>query len=273
MASILTSGTPEGPKVIQYSIVAPHSNIKRNDGNGAHIFGDKIKLKKYVLQIHHGDHLLIIPLFILSMLSIFSGNLFADIMVGVSNNFWNDALYVGPKETNIYIQQNVEWLLLNNSEYNKYIKGISLICGLYYSFIFMLIYSLWICFYKQILTPISEQDECSYYKEYLLNNRAHDYTITAWVLHIKRIMIEKYIFIDKIWLEPLMSIFFKCSLYCYYTIDRGMIELIGPMGIVKFINSSVYKYKKYQSSGKTTIYINIVILCVMSLFITINFFI
>lgn len=57
-----------------------------------------------------------------------------------------------------------------------------------------------------------------------------------------------------------MSLFFKVGLSFYYLLDRGIIELIGPMGTVRQIHQVAYKYEKYQMHQRTTIYLNLFII-------------
>lgn len=251
MLSILASGMPEGPISNYYSIIV---SSKRSTN------------KVLLLNVHYGDYLLIIALLTLSLLSILSGYIFADLMIGPSTNFWNDSVYSSLKHTNLHNIENngINYLLLTNVEYNKYIKSISTIFGLYYSFIFTMVYSIW-CAYG----GTEEQEGYQIYCE----ERIYENTLSEWELNIKRILIDKYIFINKIWLEPMINAFFKCGLYCYYMIDKGVLELLGPMGIVKTIHTIVYQYKKYQTTNKTTIYINMVVILTLLVIISINFFI
>lgn len=253
MISILAGGMPEGPIFNYYSIKA-------------HISEEHDKSNTVILNVHYGDYLLIIALFLLSLLSIFSGYLFSDIMIGQSTTFWNDSIYSSLTQSNIYnINENeMSHLLLANAEYNKYIKGVSTIFALYYSFIFIMIYSIWYAY--------GETNELTNYITYC-EDRIYTNTLSEWEINVRRTLIDKYIYINKIWMEPVINLFFKIGLTCYYSIDKGILELLGPMSVVKFINNNVYKYKKYQTTNKTTIFINIVVLLALMLIILINFFI
>jgi len=257
LLSFVFAHKPEGPRTHQYLIlmITPQTNER-------YAFYNRRNRRRGLSLIHYGTHILIIPLFILSILSIASGFLFSDMMVGPSNMFWNDALFVSPQETNVYAALNAnEWLLLN-FEFNKYVKGVSIWLGIYASFIFMLYYSEWTQFDLFILDEVDE-----YISEFLRKRDGIE-DITAWQINIKTIMTEKYIFINKLWLEPLMGIFFKVGLHLYYLLDKGIIELIGPMGIVRNIHTLVYKYEKYQSNKRTIIYLNTMI--IMSIIITLG---
>lgn len=247
-----------GPKVYNSTTVV-HPNFKNVETyyewrGWKNMTWFKVKPMLYLNNIHYGTHLLILPLFILSMLSIFSGLLFADMMVGPANMFWNDSLFVATQETNIYTIQNyTEWTMLN-FEFNKYIKGISIWLGIYYTFIFIMFFSKWSSYDFLIINP---------YKELATertNRRKGRENISIWKINMKTILTEKYIFINKIFIEKAMSVFFKVGLYLYYVLDRGLIELIGPMGIVRTIHTMVYKYEKYQSNKKTIMYLNLMLI-------------
>jgi len=249
MLAYVFSSRPEFPRTHHYAILLTQSNSRE--------LSDR---RRGYSNLHNASTILIIPLLILSLLSIFSGYLFSDMMVGPSNMFWNDALFVAGQETNIYnIYNNTEWTILN-FEFNKYIKGISIFMGLYYSFVFLFYFGEWTQFEWFIL---DNRDE--YISEFIRRREGLE-DITIWQINVKTIMTEKYIFINKIWIEPLSHYCLQVGVHLYYLLDRGIIELIGPMGIVKNIHNIVYKYEKYQTNKKTTIYLNIMLLGLISLF-------
>ena len=258
MLAIVFMEDNNGPKIYSSTTVV-HPNFKEVDTyyewrGWKSMTWFKVKPMLYLNNIHYGTHLLIVPLFILSMLSIFSGILFNDMMVGPANMFWNDSLFVAAQETNIYtISETAEWTMLN-FEFNKYIKGISIWLGIYYTFIFVLFFSKWSSYDFLMVHPFKEL------ATERTNKRKGRENISIWKINIKTILTEKYIFINKIFIEKMMSVFFKTGLHLYYILDRGMIELIGPLGIVKSIHNIVYKYEKYQSSKKTIMYLNIMLL-------------
>lgn len=256
MLAYVFSSKPEFPRSYHYAVLLTQSDSK-----------EIANRRRGISTIHNATYILILPLFILSLLSIFSGYLFSDMMVGPSNMFWNDALFVAGQETNVYnIYNQTEWTILN-FEFNKYIKGISLIMGLYYSFIFLFYFGEWTQFEWFIL---DEKDE--YVSEFIRKRQGLE-DISLWQINIKTIMNEKYIFINKLFIEPLSMYFLNIGVTLYYLLDRGIIELIGPMGIVRNMNNLIYKYEKYQTNRKTTIYLNIMIISVILLFFIILLYI
>ena len=206
------------------------------------------------LNIHFFTNgFLITALCILIILSVISGYIFSDMMIGPANQFWNDALYISCQETNYYqLINEKEWLMLN-FEFNKYIKGISMITGLYWTIVFLLYLSAWKTY--DILTI----DLRDYFINYLVEYE-NEKQLSIWDVNIRTIMTENFIFYNKLILEPLMSLFFKVGLSFYYLLDRGIIELIGPMGTVRQIHQVAYKYEKYQMHQRTTIYLNLFII-------------
>jgi len=270
MLAIVFMEDANGPKIYNSTTII-HPNFKNVETfyewrGWRNMTWFKVKPMMYINNIHYGTHLLIMPLFILSILSIFSGLFFADMMVGPANMFWNDSLFIPIQETNIYtITENTEWTMLN-FEFNKYIKGISVWLGIYYTFIFIMFFSKWSSYDFLIIHPFREL------ATERTNKRKSREDITLWKINIKTIMTEKYIFINKMFLEKGMSLFFKIGLYLYYILDRGLIELLGPMGIVKGIHNVIYKYEKYQNNKKTIMYLNLMLLGAI-LFIFIMFII
>lgn len=216
----------------------------------------KTKKKKYTvyLNIHFFTNgFIFTALCTLIVLSVISGYLFSDMMIGPSNQFWNDALYISCQETNSYqLINEKEWLILH-FEFNKYIKGVSLITGLYWTIVFMLYLSAWNTY--DVLTI----DLRDYFINYLVEYE-DEKQLSTWNVNIRTIMTENFIFYNKLILEPLMIIFFKVGLSFYYSLDRGIIELIGPMGIVRQVHTLAYKYEKYQMHKRTTIYLNLFII-------------
>lgn len=248
MLAYVFSSRPEFPRTHHYAILLTQSNSRE-------LYDRR---KGYALT-HDATSILIIPLFLLSLLSIGSGYIFSDMMVGPANMFWNDALFVAGQETNVYNIYNVsEWTILN-FEFNKYIKGVSIVMGLYYSFIFLFYFGEWTQFDWFIL---DNRDE--YISEFMRRQDGWE-DITIWQLNIKTIMNEKYIFINKIWIEPVSNYFLQIGITLYYILDRGIIELIGPLGIVKQLHTIIYKYEKYQTNKRTTIYLNIMIISILTL--------
>lgn len=258
MLAIVFMEDANGPKIYNSTTVL-HPDFKNVETyyewrghNNMTLF--QVKPVLYINNIHYGTHLLIIPLFILSLLSIFSGLLFNDMMVGPANMFWNDSLFIAMQETNMYaVNESTEWTMLN-FEFNKYIKGISIWLGIYYTFIFIMFFSKWSSYDLFTIHALKE------FSNERTNRRKGRENITLWNINIRTIMVEKYIFINKIFLEKLMTPFFKVGLYLYYTLDRGLIELVGPMGVVKSLHNVVYKYEKYQNNKKTIMYLNVMLL-------------
>jgi NADH-ubiquinone oxidoreductase chain 5 len=208
----------------------------------------------YHYNIHYASLLILIPLFSLSYLSITSGYLFQDMMIGVGSDFWKSSMYNSGSYTNPYLiekySSNYELInnVLFNFEFNKYIRRITMVWAFYFMvFFFILFYT-----FKKTVLSISLS--------------------WTWAINIFHILTEKYIFYNKLIIEPLTFKMLDFALnVSYKTFDKGLIEFFGPFGITKFISNKMFNYNKYQSSFIFHI-INIMIVFIL-LFIQIIFFI
>lgn len=195
------------------------------------LYNKKTNKIYYNYNIHYASLLILVPLFLLSYLSITSGYVFQDMMIGVGTDFWNNSLFNAYSYNNPYIleknisgQTLVDSILLN-FEFNKYIRRITMIWAFYFMiFFFVLFYS-----FKRILLSINLS--------------------WTWAINIFHILTEKYIFYNKLFIEPLTFKMLNFALHISYkTFDKGLIELFGPFGITTLISKKVFNYNKYQTN-------------------------
>lgn len=218
------------------------------------IFNRKKNTLTYNYNIHYASLLILIPLFTLSYLSITSGYFFQDMMIGVGSDFWKNSLFNSGSYTNPYIAEkylsNYEIInnVLFNFEFNKYIRRITMVWAFYFMiFFFILFYTL-----KKMVLSVSLS--------------------WSWAINIFHILTEKYIFYNKLIIEPLTFKMLNFALnISYKTFDKGIIEFFGPFGITTFIANKMFSYNKYQSNFIFHI-INTMIVFIL-LFIQIFFFI
>lgn len=199
-----------------------------------YILLDKQGNYKFIYNTHYASIFILTVLFILSYLSLISGYLFSDMMIGVGTDFWGTALYMNPSFENIAFF-SADWVLFNY-EFNQYIRRITMV----WSFYFMIFF--FILFYV--------------FKTYLLNIKFG----SVWSINIFHILTEKYIFYNRLLVEPLMSLGLRFALRSTYMVmDKGIIEVFGPYGAVQVIRNWVFNYYKYQTNFISH-YINIILI-------------
>jgi NADH-ubiquinone oxidoreductase chain 5 len=187
----------------------------------------------FIYNIHYASIFILTALFILSYLSLVSGYLFSDMMIGVGTDFWGTALYMSPSFENIAFF-NADWVLFNY-EFNQYIRRITMVWSFYFMIFFFVLFYL--------------------FKTYLLNIKFG----SVWSINIFHILTEKYIFYNRLLVEPLMALGLRFALRSTYMVmDKGIIEVFGPYGAVQAIRNWVFNYYKYQTNFISH-YINIIL--------------
>lgn len=177
--------------------------------------------KNYIYNIHYGSFFLITPLIFLSYLSIFSGYLLSDLMIGIGTDYWNNSLYIEIQENQ---SLNNNGFYLFNYEFIKYIRKIPLILTFYFIFIFSILF-FWT-------------------KTFFLYLKIHSKPINNLFFFLNR----KYLFFTKNIIFPLTDLMNYISLNITFKIfDKGLIELFGPYGIVKVTSFSINSLSKLQT--------------------------
>lgn len=185
--------------------------------------------KPVILGAHDSPIKMALPLFILAFPSIFIGYLTRDLFIGLGSGFWGNAIFIFPTNLNIidaeFAPQFFKLLPVCLS-----ITGASLALFLY---------------------TFSAKD-LYLLKTSIIGRKLYTFFNKKW-------------FYDKIYNEYLNQIFlnfgYKTS---YKTIDRGLIEMIGPFGLSKTVlkksqllsnlqTGSVYDYALWMFLGLTVI--------------------
>jgi len=159
--------------------------------------------KKIFFNVHEGDFFLWFPLFVLSFFTIFIGFISKDLFIGFGTSFW----------LNSFIFSN---FFLESSEFlPTYIKLLPLI----FSFLGII---LSIFFYTYSLT---------------FSLKLFNLTLSFKNVLLKNI----FIFFNKKWFFDIIYnklivyfILFMGYEYTFKIIDRGLIENVGPLGIIRF---------------------------------------
>jgi len=178
--------------------------------------------KSYIYNIHYGSFYLILPLIVLSYLSIFSGYLLNDLMVGIGTDFWSNSLFIASQE--LQSVNNNSGFYLFNFEFIKYIRKIPLILTIYYTFIFFILF-VWV---KNLFF---------YFKLEMF-----------WLNNLFVFLNRKYIFFNKNIVFPLIDLMNYSALnYTFKLFDKGLIELFGPFGITRLVIYTTKLNSKLQS--------------------------
>lgn len=167
--------------------------------------------KSIILKAHESSLFMCISLFILSLGSIFIGYITKDMFIGLGSNFWNTAIF--------NLNNNITSL---NGEFMPYhIK----LLPLYFSFLG----SFFIYFNNYILK------KHNYFKIMLSFKNIYIFLIKKWYFDI---IYNKFIVLN------ILSLGF----FTFKEIDRGIIEIFGPLGLVRVFKIIMNKVNIIQSS-------------------------
>lgn len=160
-------------------------------------------------NLHESSFFIIFPLFILSIFSVFIGYLTKDMFIGLGTNFWGFSIF----NLNVYS--------LNGEFMPFHIKLIP--------FYFSFLGAFFIYFNNYLFI------EFSYYKILLSFKFLYTFFIKKWYFDI----IYNHFFIKK---------FLNLGFFTFKQIDRGFIEILGPLGAVR-VNSMLSLFITKISNG------------------------
>ena len=186
-------------------------------------------------NIHDSDLLIAIPLFVLSINSIFFGFVTKDFFVGLGTDAWLNS---------IEIVSTKNLLILESEFLSPFIKNLPFIFSMSAIFLFL--------------------NFNSYFNKINFNSKFHKFIY----VYIYNFFFNKW-YIDIIYNKIIMKFFVNISYKNVVFIDRGLIELIGPLGIVRSINFVMNKLNNLQ----TGFIYNYLFIFILSIFILLlNFF-
>jgi proton-translocating NADH-quinone oxidoreductase chain L len=201
-------------------------------------FLKKTNSYRYSIQhVHDLPKIMGYPLFILVFGSIFIGYLTRDMIIGVGTNFWGNALFVLPENLIIF---DAEFLPV-------YIKLIPVI----FSFLgFLLAYLFYVVLSPRFLYSLKQKSLVIFFYNFF--NR-------KW-------------FFDKVYNEFINQIVLNLGYYkTYKLLDRGVIEKLGPFGLMNFFYNNALKINFLQTG---LIYHSalVMLIGIISLFMVVGFF-
>jgi len=167
--------------------------------------------KKIMYNAHEPNLPMSIPLFLLSLLSIFIGYLTRDMFIGLGSDFWNTSIFV--------LYDNCK--IIEAEFLDTYYKIIPLILTIMGSLIAYTTYTL----------------------------KIGDYFALKQTKTLKNVFyfFNKKWFFDRLYNQILVQFALKASLsYFYVTVDRGLIEKIGPIGLHNGVYFAVNQLKNLK---------------------------
>jgi len=168
--------------------------------------------KNIILNAHEGTWRMTLPLFLLSILSIFIGFLSKDLFIGFGTSFWGASIFVLPEN---YLLSDIEFLPIG---YKLLPLAVTLLG----------------CFFAYALYRF---ETFEYFKV----------KITKKFTGIYHFFNKKWYF-DRIYNTFLSQKSLNLSYnYFYITIDRGLLEQAGPNGLLNSLVSLIVFIKKYQT--------------------------
>ena len=204
-------------------------------------------LKKTLFNIHYSSVYIQIPLFILSMITIYSGYLFEDLFIGINNNFVAKSVFIEDSHVNLIFKNLKATNLINNYDYNiiqtnkKHIIETANFITEYNNYnrsliIYILIYSLIIYIIIQ----------------YILQKYIHKFIISNYTLYSD--INKKYNILNKLLINLLKNLLKNYKNYFFFVIEKGFLEI--PY-IFKYIINLLINSNLLSKLKKNMIYHNI----------------
>ena len=188
----------------------------------------KSNLYNKKIKLNENNYFILLPLFLLSILSIFAGYLFSEVFLGVGNNYINNSIFISFEHYN-----NIEVEFIS-----PLIKNMPLILtfiGIFLSYIF---------FFK-----LSLKKKKKYIKIFVLKNYLYINYYNAGFFNFFYIKIFIYF----------LNIFYKVNVK---KIEKGFFELYGPVGLYLWFRNLSYKIRIlspfFVNISLLLIYLNII---------------
>ena len=180
--------------------------------------------------IHESSIIMLFPLIVLGVGSIFIGYLTRDLFVGFGTNFWASSIFILPKYSNF----------IEAEELPVIIKWLPFMLSL-----FGILSASFINLFYQFAPSQLKLKRILFFVSFLINKKWY------WDILYNRIIVT-----------PVLNFGYFVS---FKTLDRGFIELIGPYGLTKFVSIWSKILVKLQS-GQITHYIFFMVfsLCLIS---------
>lgn len=168
--------------------------------------------KGHIIKAHEASYRIVIPLFILCCLSVFVGFISKDLLIGFGTSFWNNAIFILPSN---YMLTDIEFLDF---------------------------------FYKILPTFLTLLNV--FFIFYIYNEKNKIFFVLNFFLPLKKMysFLNKKWYVDKLYNQLITQHILQLGYtYTYRDFDRGLLEKVGPVGLVASISGTVKKVKLLQS--------------------------
>ena len=168
--------------------------------------------KPVITHAHDSPIKMLLPLAILTIPSIFIGYLTKDMIIGMGSDFWGNSIYVLPKNMNII-----------DAEFIPHLWKIFPVCfSVFGATLSFFLYTFGTNFLYKI-------------KMSFFGRKMYNFLNKKW-------------FFDKIYAEFIIQSFLTFSYHISYKIiDRGIIEILGPMGLSNLVSKKAHSLHKLQT--------------------------
>ena len=168
--------------------------------------------KSIICSAYDSSYAIIFSLAVLSIPSIFIGYLSRDMIIGLGTDFWGNAIFILPENMNLI-----------DAEFIEYKFKILPVC-------------------LSLLGASSSYFVYTFSTEFLFKLK------TSYLGKKFYNFLNKKWFFDKVYNEYVTQALFKFSFNTSYKlIDRGIIEIFGPMGLTNLISKKALTFNKFQS--------------------------
>jgi len=168
--------------------------------------------RSVICSAYDSSYAIIFSLAVLSIPSIFIGYLSRDMIIGLGTDFWGNAIFILPENMNLI-----------DAEFIEYKFKILPVC-------------------LSLLGASSSYFVYTFSTEFLFKLK------TSYLGKKFYNFLNKKWFFDKVYNEYVTQVLFKFSFNTSYKlIDRGIIEIFGPMGLTNLISKKALTFRKFQS--------------------------
>lgn len=189
--------------------------------------------KKTVTNLKESDVRILIPIVLLSILSIFSGFILKELFIGLGSNYFNDSIYIKPDKFNLSEHEFLSYK-------HKLLPIIISLTGLFLG------------------------------NELLKSNKSFLLKLKIKSTVFYKFLIKKWNF-DKIY-NVFANNVFKMSYNSIFKIfDKGVIELIGPYGLIIIIHRISIIIKRIHHGSIIVYLLYMMIFIVLIILLSINF--
>ena len=183
--------------------------------------------KNILLDAHESSWKMGFPLFILAIFSICIGYLTQDLFIGFGTHFWGNSLFIFPSN---YILMDIEFIPVLFK-------------------LFPLIFSIIGAIFAYFLYTFN-LSEFYMFKQTLIFKYIYNFLNKKW-------------YFDRIYNEKVSQyILYLSYTYMYKDIDRGIIEKLGPFGLIFIIKNAIIILKNLQS-GFISHYLFLFVICII----------